>query len=144
LKSNNNSMTQQRSQNTFIFITDILMMALLLVNLSLIVFDWLFMTAIVNHLLSNHFPGFYTYYDLHIHQNFLSIVLLFVGIFVSELIVRCGIATASRTYSRLFFYSIAQWYDVLGCSPIASFRFLWMLRIISILSRLQRLSIIDL
>lgn len=137
-------MTQQRSHNTLIFITDILMMALLLVNLSLIVFDWLFMTAIVKHLLSNHFPGFYAYYDLHIHQNFLSIDLVFVGIFVIELIVRWGIAIARSTYNRWFFYPIAHWYDVLGCIPIASFRFFRILRVISILYRLQRLSIIDL
>lgn len=144
LRSNDNSMSQQRSQNTTIIIADILMMILLLANLSLIVFDWLFMTAIVKLLLSNHLPGFYAYYDQHIHQNFLSIDLIFVGIFVIELLVRWAIAIARRTYKRWFFYPIAHWYDVLGCIPIASFRFFRILRVISILYRLQRLSIIDL
>lgn len=120
------------------------MMALLLVNLSLIIFDWLFMTAIVKQFLSNQLPAFYAFYDLNIHQNFLSIDLVFVGIFVVELLGRWGIAIARNTYSRWFFYPIAHWYDVIGCIPIASFRFFRILRVISILYRLQRLSIIDL
>lgn len=137
-------MNQQRSQNTAIIIADIFMMVLLLANLSLIIIDWLFMTAIVKLLLSDHLPGFYTYYDQNIHQNFLSIDLVFVGIFVVELLVRWGIAIVRRTYNRWFFYPIAHWYDVLGCIPIASFRFFRILRVISILYRLQRLSVIDL
>lgn len=102
------------------------------------------MTAIVKQLLSEYLPTFYTYYDLNIHRNFLSIDLLFVGIFIVELFVRWGMSIIRRTYHRWFFYPIVHWYDVLGCIPIASFRFLRILRIVSILYRLQRLSIIDL
>lgn len=120
------------------------MMALLLANLTLIIFDWFFMTAIIKLLLSNYLPDFYAFYNLHIHQNFLSIDLVFVGIFLVELLIRWAIAIARRTYNRWFFYPIAHWYDVLGCIPIASFRFFRILRVISILYRLQRLSVIDL
>lgn len=66
-----------------------------------------------------------------------------MAIYVVELTVRWIIAIRRQTYHRWFFYPFARWYDVLGCIPIGSFRALRILRVISIVVRLQRLEIID-
>lgn len=137
-------MNKQRTENTAFVIVDVLMMVVLFANLSLILFDWLFMTGIVKQLLFTHASSFYQYYDKHIHQNFHTIDLGFVAIFLTELLIRWGIAIRQRAYHRWFFFPFAHWYDALGCLPIASFRFLRILRIVSILYRLQRLGTIDL
>src|SRR5699024_6365167 len=120
------------------------MMVLLLVNLSLIIFDWLFLTSFVKEFLFTHANSFYHYYNENIHKNFLTIDLFFVAIFLTELLIRWGIAIRGHAYHRWFFYPFVHWYDTLGCIPIASFRFFRILRIVSIGYRLQRLSIIDL
>lgn len=136
-------MNRQSTKNITFVIVDIFMMVLLFVNLSLIIFDWLFMTGIVKQFLSIYLNSFYHYYNKNIHQNFLTIDLYFVAIFLAELCVRWAIAIKQHTYHRWFFYPFVHWYDTLGCVPIASFRFFRILRIVSIFYRLQRLSIID-
>jgi hypothetical protein len=67
----------------------------------------------------------------------------FVTVFIIELSIRWIIAIKNRTYHRWFFFPFIHWYDVLGCVPVGSFRFLRILRVISIVLRLQRLKIID-
>jgi hypothetical protein len=67
-----------------------------------------------------------------------------VTVFVVELLIRWGIAIKEKRYQRWFFYPFVHWYDVLGCIPVGEFRFLRILRVISIMLRLQKLEIIDL
>lgn len=119
------------------------MMGLLLANLALILFDLLFSSQMVQQLLLQHVPVFHDYYLRNIHRDFFAIDIWFVGIFILELFIRWGLAIKNRTYYKWFFYPFIHWYDVLGCIPVGSFRFLRVLRIISIGMRLQRLKIID-
>lgn len=134
----------RHSKSGRMIIDDIIMMVLLIINLSLIIFDWFFLSETVRRLLRDYVPSFYTFYHENIHENFVTIDLFFVGIFLGELMIRWGIAIYRHTYHRWFFYPFVHWYDTLGCIPISSFRFFRILRVISIGFRLQRLDIIDL
>lgn len=126
-----------------IVIVDLLMMALLTVNLSLIIFDWIFASSTVQNLLREHVPAFFDWYNENIHKDFLIIDLYFVAVYVIELTTRWIIAIRKETYHRWFFYPLVHWYDVLGSIPVGAFHFLRILRVISIMVRLQKLQVID-
>ena len=125
-------------------IVDLIMMAILIANLLLILFDLTFSSLWVQGVFERFTPGFYEFYNIHIHQDFLIIDIWFVTIFIVELVIRWIIAIKNQTYHRWFFYPFIHWYDVLGCIPIGSFRFLRVLRVIGLTLRLQKLGVIDL
>ncbi|MGO2504382.1 MAG: ion transporter, partial [Cobetia marina] len=77
------------------------------------------------------------------HANFLSIDLAVVAVFLLDVLAGWAVAIAERRYHRWFFYPFVHWYDVLGCIPLSGFRLLRVLRVISLLFRLQRLGLID-
>lgn len=123
---------------------DLLMMVLLLINLHLIIFEWVFESKAVQSSLLTHAAGFYHFYNENIHKDFLKIDMGFVAVFIVELLISWGVAIKQKTYHRWFFYPFVHWYDVLGCIPISYMRFIRLLRVISILIRLHKLGIIDL
>lgn len=120
------------------------MMLLLLSNLTLILFDWTFSVNLINGIIEQYLPQFYLFYDSNIHQIFESIDLVFVMIFLSEFVLSWILAIIQKSYYKWFFYPILHWYDLAGCIPIGSFRFLRVLRIFSILVRLNNLKVIEL
>lgn len=126
-----------------LILVDFIMLGLIVLNLSLIVFDTLFASGLFQDLLGAVFPTFTAFYRDTVHADFVSYDMIFVGIFITELLVRWGIAIYQQTYYRWFFYPFVHWYDVLGCIPVGSFRWLRLLRVISILYRLQKYNIID-
>jgi hypothetical protein len=65
-------------------------------------------------------------------------------IFLSEFLLSWILAIVQKAYYRWFFYPILHWYDLAGCIPVGSFRFLRVLRIFSILIRLNNLKVIQL
>lgn len=125
-------------------IVDLLMMGILIANLSLILFDWIFTVGFVNVLLQDYLPGFFQLYQENIHEQFQTIDLVFVIIFLSEFVLSWIYAIIKGSYSKWFFYPFFHWYDLIGCIPVGSIRFLRVLRIFSILTRLQSVGIIDL
>lgn len=133
-----------RNKNSFLVIIDLFMMVLLSVNLTLIVFDWIYSIGMIGQLLQEFLPDFYVFYGDNIHANFQEIDLVFVAIFLSEFSFSWIIAIVQKTYHRWFFYPFLHWYDLVGCIPVGSLRFVRILRVFSILIRLQNLKIIDL
>jgi hypothetical protein len=131
------------SAETPLFVIDLFMVLLVAINLSWIVFDSLFSVSWFQQALQYVTPGFSSFYESKIHHNFFEYDLYFVVVFLTELIIRWGIAVKRETYHRWFFYPFVHWYDVLGCIPIGGFRFLRFLRVISILYRLQKMGVID-
>jgi hypothetical protein len=125
-------------------IIDIVMVVLLAVNLTWIVFDWLFAYDALRGLLAGVLPGFVSWYARVIHGNFILIDLGFVAIFLTDFFIGWIVAVRKRLYHRWFFYPFVHWYDLLGCIPIAGFRFLRLLRVITIVYRLHRTGVIDL
>lgn len=132
-----------KTEGKYLFV-DFIMMIILALNLGLILFELLFSSELVKGILQNYTPGFFEFYNTNIHQDFLAIDLWFVAIFVVELVVRWIIAIKNKKYHRWFFYPFLHWYDVLGCIPLGSFRFLRVLRVIGLTMRLQKFGVIDL
>lgn len=125
-------------------IVDIGMILLVCVNLALILFDGLFHIGMFRDLLASLSPGFHDLYRDTVHANFLLIDLCFVAVYLTEFSIRWVLAIVNRTHHRWFFFPFVRWYDLLGCIPIGAFRWLRILRIISLLHRLQRIGLIDL
>ncbi len=126
------------------FFLDFLMIILLVVNLAWIVFDWLFEYGLIRSYLHGIAPEFTDMYARAIHPRFILIDLMFVSVFLTEFFVRWAMAVYHRMYHRWFFFPFIHLYDLLGCIPVGGFRFLRLLRIISITYRLQKHGIIDL
>lgn len=133
-----------KSKYSILVFIDIFMMAVLIVNLSLILFDWIFTISFINQFLQINLPDFYSIYYEYVHLNFKIIDFGFVVLFICEFIFSWILAIIQKIYFKWFFYPFLHWYDLLGCIPVGSFRFLRVLRVFSILVRLQNLKIIDL
>ncbi|MGE6607817.1 ion transporter [Halomonas sp. NPDC076908] len=122
---------------------DFFILTAVIINLSLLLFDSLFLFDPINQGIANIAPGFHAFYDEAIHSRFFSIDLVFVAIFVVDVLLGWSVAIAERRYHRWFFYPFVHWYDVLGCIPLAGFRWLRLLRVFSLINRLHRLGIIN-
>ncbi|MBH3355596.1 ion transporter [Stutzerimonas stutzeri] len=116
---------------------------LVCVNLALILFDSLFALQPVNTALASLVPQLHERYQQSIHANFQYIDLAFVAVFLLDVLLGWTVALFERRYARWYYYPFAHWYDVLGCIPLAGFRWLRVLRVGSLLIRLQRLGLID-
>src|SRR5690606_42147929 len=51
-------------------------------------------------------------------------ILLFVSVYLTEFSIRWLVAIARRTHERWFYFPFVHWYDLLGCIPVGSFRWL--------------------
>lgn len=130
--------------NLQLFVLDLIMVVLLLVNLTWILFDWLFAADVFRAFLADLSPRFTEWYASLISPNFLLYDLGFVALFLAEFMYRWIRAIVKKSYHRWFFFPFVHWYDILGLVPLAGFRLLRLLRIISITLRLHRSGIIDL
>lgn len=122
---------------------DLAIIVLVSVNLVLIVFDSLFAAAPVAAAIGNLSQGFHDWYAETVHARFRIIDLYFVAVFVTDVLLGWAVAVYERYYHRWFFYPFVHWYDVLGCIPLAGFRWLRALRVFSLMLRLQRMGLID-
>lgn len=134
----------RKSHQIAYILVDLIMVWLIIINLLWIVFDTLFNSKTFQDALSWAAPDFTTFYRDTIHPDFIAYDMIFVSVFITELLIRWAVAIYQKTYHRWFFYPFVHWYDVLGCIPVGSFRWLRLLRVISILYRLQKYKIIDL
>ncbi|GHB32385.1 ion transporter [Salinicola rhizosphaerae] len=122
---------------------DVAIVVLVAINLGLLLFDSLYLIPPLNSAFHAIAPDLHDLYDRTIRANFFEIDLCFVGIFMLDVLLGWIIAIVQRRYVRWFFYPFVHWYDVLGCIPLAGFRWLRVLRVISLMIRLQRLGVID-
>ncbi|MCC5902779.1 MAG: ion transporter [Halomonas sp.] len=122
---------------------DFLVLAAVIINLSLLLFDSLFLIGPLNQAVASIAPGFHDFYDATIHSRFTTIDLFFVAFFITDVLLGWAVAIVERRYHRWFFYPFVHWYDVLGCIPLSGFRWLRVLRVVSLLNRLHRLRLIN-
>ncbi|WP_166265088.1 hypothetical protein [Marinobacter caseinilyticus] len=125
------------------FIVDFVMLGLLIINIAFIIFDSLYSFEGVQDLLAAYTPSVQQFYQ-PIHRNFIFYDLIFVAVFLTEFFVRWAYALKTKLYARWYFYPFIHWYDLIGCIPVGSLRFLRILRVFSIIYRLQQYKIIDL
>lgn len=124
------------------FIIDFLMLGLLILNLAFIIWDFIYNFVAIQNLLKEHAPALQSAYH-PIHERFIFYDIIFVSIFLTEFFVRWGYAIKASVYDRWYFYPFIHWYDLVGCIPIGSLRFLRILRVISIIYQLHQYRIID-
>ena len=124
------------------FIVDFTMLALLIINLAFIIFDSIYSFAAIQTLMADHTPALKDLYH-PIHERFIFYDLIFVAIFLGEFFLRWGYSIKANSYDRWYFYPFIHWYDLVGCIPVGSLRFLRVLRIISIIYHLHQYRIID-
>ena len=122
---------------------DLFMLVLLLLNLAWIIFDTLFETDFFKSGLNYLSPALVEGY-MPIHNNFMLIDLGFIGVFLSEFLLRWAVSVRKKEYLRWYFFPFIHWYDLVGCIPASSARIFRFLRIFSILYRLHKYQIIDL
>jgi hypothetical protein len=125
-------------------LVDMVMVVLLVVNLVWIIFDWLYAGAAFRDLLDSGLPRFSAWYGAEVRPNFIFIDLAFVAVFLADFLVGWIVAADKGVYHRWFFYPFIHWYDLLGCVPVSGFRFLRLLRVVTIVYRLRRPGVIDL
>jgi hypothetical protein len=123
-------------------IIDFLMLGLIIINLAFIIWDSVYNFAAIQNALKEQFPALQAAYH-PIHENFIFYDAIFVAIFLAEFFVRWGYAIKAKVYDRWYFYPFIHWYDLVGCIPVGSLRFLRILRVISIVYRLHQYKIID-
>lgn len=123
---------------------DVGIMVLVAANLVLIVFDSIFVAHPVAAAVRALSPLFHDWYKTTVHANFITIDLYFVAVFAVDVLLGWSIAIRRRRFYRWFYYPFVHWYDVLGCIPLAGFRWLRVLRLIALALRLQRLGVINL
>jgi len=124
-------------------IIDLLMLALLIINLIWLLFDGLFATQAFKSILASMSTDLVTGY-VPIHENFVLYDLAFVAIFLTEFCVRWAASVVRKTYIRWYFFPFIHWYDLIGCIPLSGARIFRFLRIFSIFYRLQKYQIINL
>ncbi len=126
------------------FLFDLFMVWLAIININLIIFDFTFSYQVGAKFYYSLAPNLASWYEKNIHANFILIDLAFVAFFTAEFLVRWVISTFKKEHHRWFFFPFVQWYDLLGLIPIGSFRFLRVLRIISIVIRLEKMNVLNL
>lgn len=126
-----------------VIIIDLFMLVLVVLNLAFILFDWSFSIQAFQNIIKFLSYDFFVWYRDVIHPDFYVYDLFFVAIFVAEILIRWALAIKRKEYYRWWFYPIVHWYDVLGCLPLSTFRFLRLFRIFSLLYRLQRMGAVD-
>lgn len=122
---------------------EVFIVLLVCINLGLILFDSLFIVPPINQALAGWLPDLHQRYDTTVHRHFQLIDLCFVAVFVFDVLLGWTVAIFERRYARWYYYPFAHWYDVLGCIPLTGLRWLRVLRVGSLLIRLQRLGLID-
>ncbi|TVP56756.1 MAG: hypothetical protein EA349_07705 [Halomonadaceae bacterium] len=125
------------------FALDAVMLILLFINLTWLLLDSLYAVNGIQDMVRQGAPDLAAFYD-PIHRNFIFYDLIFVSLFLSEFALRWGHAVVKGTYQRWYFYPFIHWYDLVGCIPTSGARVLRILRVVSILYRLQKYGIIDL
>ena len=121
-------------------IYDIFALVLLVIDLMLIAFDNIMMSALAAKaaaLLSA--SNVVASYAANWHDDIDAVGGLFTLFWVLEISIRWLIAVVQRTYYRWFFFPFVHWYEILSCFP--ALRALRLLRLAAIIRRLHGLGI---
>ncbi|MEC8418346.1 MAG: ion transporter, partial [Pseudomonadota bacterium] len=133
----------RNSHETPWLVLDLVMLGVLFINLAWLIFDSLYATDFIYGQLDSHFPALIDTYD-PVHNNFLLVDLVFIGIFFTEFCFRWIVAVVRKEHLRWYFFPFLHWYDIVGLIPTGPTRLFRFLRILSILHRLHKYKIINL
>lgn len=134
----------RETRQTSWLVLDLAMVFLVVVNLVFIIFDTMYAAPATQAVLESVAPAFNAFYGERIHAHFIFYDLVFVTIFLVEFCFQWAMAVRKQLYARWYFYPFLRWYDLIGLIPIGSLRLLRLLRVVSLLVRLQKMGVIDL
>lgn len=124
---------------------DLLMLLIVIINLLYLFFGFLFQFSFFSSFIQYLSTSFYNWYQTQIYPNVLTFDLLFVGVYISELIFRWIRSIYRKKYEKWWFYPFVHWYDVIMCIPILNgLNFFGIVRLFGLVYRLQRLGVFDL
>ena len=124
------------------FLWDFVLLTVLLINLLLLCWDWIYSIPSVTDFFKESTPGFYDFYN-PLHVNIQTIDLVFIGIYLLDIIIGWSISVFKKK-ERFYHYPLSHWYDVIGCIPAGSLLFFRLLRIVSIFIRLYKKKLVNL
>ncbi len=133
----------REGDSLFWLLLDGLMLFLISINLIWMIFDFSFNAKFLQVFLEKVVPDFFYFYRDVVHPDFLLYDFGFVVIFLLEFLFRWIVAIVKKVHPFWASFVFVNWYDLLGCVPIASFRFLRLFRIVSLIVRLQQKGVID-
>jgi hypothetical protein len=133
----------RENQTGFWLTLDIIMLILIVANLLWMVFDFSFTAQFFKNFIQDTLPAFHDFYEQKVHPDFLLYDLAFVLIFLAEFLLRWMVAIVKKTFDHWLTFVVVYWYDIVGCIPFGSFRFLRLFRIVSLIIRLQKKGVVD-
>lgn len=133
------------ADSSHLFWMDLLMLIIVILNLAYLFFGFLFQFQPVQTALGHVSLNFKTWYASHVFPHVFHYDLIFVGIYIAELIFRWIRSIYRKKYDNWWFYPFVHWYDVIMCIPILNgLNFLGVIRLFGLVYRLQRLGVFDL
>ena len=124
------------------FLWDFILLTVLLFNLLLLCWDWIYSIPSVTAFFMESTPRFYNFYN-PIHINIQTVDLVFITIYLIDIVVGWCISVFKKK-ERFYKYPLSHWYDILGCIPAGSLLFLRLLRVVSIFIRLSKKKLVNL
>lgn len=133
------------ADSSHLFWMDLLMLFVVLINLAYLFFGFLFQFDVVASSIHYLLPEFHDWYASTIFPQIFQYDLIFVGIYIAELIFRWIRSIYRKKYDKWWFYPFVHWYDVIMCIPLLhGINLLGALRFFGLVYRLQRLGVFDL
>lgn len=124
-------------------VIDLTMVGLAIINLLWIIFDSAWSVPELRNIMAYVLPVVWLDDYAVINERFFRIDLVFVTIFITEFLSRWMFALYNKVYGHWLAYPVLHWYDILGCIPVAEFRWLRILRIYVVLVRFKEMGIVD-
>lgn len=142
-KTNHPTGNRTTERNRLRLAVDVFMIVVVGFNLIWIVFDWSFQSTTFQGLVEMVSRPFFEFYRDRVHPDFLFYDALFITFYLIELGIRWIVSIVKKDFPKWYYFPFVNWYDLLGCIPIGSFRFFRLLRIFALLMRMHRLGFID-
>ena len=132
------------ADSSHLFWMDLLMLFIVFINLVYLSFGFLFQYPFFDSFIKHISHSFHDWYTNQIFPKVLQYDLIFVGIYVAELIFRWIRSIYRKKYDSWWFYPFVHWYDVIMCIPIINgLNFFGFIRLFGLVYRLQRLGVFD-
>ena len=133
------------ADSSHLFWMDLTMLLLVPLNLIYLFFGFLFQFDVISASINYILPKFYVWYNENVFPHIFLYDLIFVGIYIAELLFRWIRSIYRKKYDKWWFYPFVHWYDVIMCIPIIDgFNLFGIVRVFGLVYRLQRLGVFDL
>ncbi|HMZ34777.1 MAG TPA: hypothetical protein PKK18_07525 [Chitinophagales bacterium] len=133
------------ADSSHLFWMDMTMLIIVIINLLYLFFGFLFQFNAIASGIHYVLPRFHDWYAENVFEHVFHYDLIFVGIYIAELLYRWIRSIYRKKYDKWWFYPFVHWYDVIMCIPIIKgFNFFAVVRLFGLVYRLQRLGVFDL